>query len=308
MSSVEWLMEGDPAIRWQMMRYLLDAPASEWEAERAKVATEGWGARIVAGQGADGEWPEARWTGTIWSLMLLLDLGMPADEPAVRRAAARQLDRHLPPGAPVDSARLLKEMDLCHLGFWLRYTSYFFPSDPRAAALAETVLSWQMADGGWNCRLRRLPKTTHSSFHTTFNVLEGVREAGRAGVISPEVAREAEKRALEFMLEHRLFKSDKTGKVVNPNFLDLTFPFTWRYRVMRGLDYLSGTPEIKDPRLSDTFEYLRERQTANGRWVVEKRIPGKVFFHMERAGGESRWNTLFALKAFKALSDPARAE
>jgi hypothetical protein len=308
MSSIEWLMEGDPAIRWQAMRYLLDAPSEEWEGERSKVAEEGWGARVIAELKPDGQWPEARWTGTVWTLMSLLDMGMPADQPGVRRAALGHLDRHLPPGEPVEPQRLLKEMDLCHLGFWLRYGSYFFPDDPRVASLAETVLMWQMADGGWNCRLRRLPKTIHSSFHTTFNVLEGVREAGRQGVISRERAREAEKKALEFMLMHRMFKSDKTGKVVNRNFLDLTYPFTWRYRLMRGLDYLSGTPEIKDPRLTDAFDYLRERETKSGRWVVEKRIPGKVFFHMERAGGDSRWNTLIALKAFKALADPARPE
>jgi len=298
-ATVSWLMEGDPVIRWQVMRDLLDAPVSEWSGERSKVVSEGWGASFLAAQGPDGKWPEGRWTGTLWTLLVLMDCGMPVACGAVRDAARRELDHHLPPGEALDRKRLVERMDLCHLGFWLRYGSYFLPGDSRLGPLAEIILSLQLADGGWNCRLRNYPQTVHSSFHTTFNVLEGLREACSCGALEPSAFRSAEARALEFMLAHRMFKSDKTGAVVSERFLELTFPSHWHYTVLRGLDYMRLSPEISDSRLSDALEHLAGRRKANGRWVVEKRIPGVTLFEMERLGGDSRWNTLRTLRVLR---------
>jgi hypothetical protein len=184
----------------------------------------------------------------------------------------------------------------------LRIGSYFLGKDDRLAAVAKTVASMALPDGGFNCRIRNFPDTHHSAFATTFNVLEGLTEAARVGNIAPKTFRTVEKRALEFMLEHQLYRSDKTGEVINERFTHLTYPSHWHYTVLRALDYIRSTPEIGDRRLTDPLALIESRRKPNGRWITEKRIPGVEHFDMEKWGGESRWNTLRVLRVLRARS------
>jgi hypothetical protein len=298
--TIDYLLDGDPAIRWQVMRDLLDAPESEWQAERRRVATQGWGARFLAAQGLDGQWPVARWTGTVWTLLQLIDLGMPSDHPSLDQAFDLIAARTLPKGTAIDAKALAAQVDLCHLGFWLRIGSYFGPRDERLDILFQCMLDTQMPDGGWNCRKRIDPKTHHSSFHTTFNVLDALREASDSGRFDRAVLTQARDRAVEFMLQHHLYRSDKTGNIVKSNFLHLAFPSHWHYTVLRGLDFIAATPHARDSRLTDPLDYIESRRKPNGRWPVEKRIAGVTLFDMEKLGGDSRWNTLRALRALRA--------
>jgi hypothetical protein len=229
-----------------------------------------------------------------------LDCGIPSHLERLRRAANFQISHLLPPDRPVEHKLLTHRLDLCHVGFWLRFGSAFMPEDQRLPPMVEVIFELQMADGGWNCRIRNYPDTVHSSFHTTFNVLEGLRQAAAVGVVAQERFTAAEDRALEFMLAHRLYKSDKTGAVVDERMTHLTYPSHWHYTFLRGLDYIRTTRHIADPRLEDALQLLAGRQKANGRWPVEKRIPGNTFFDMEKPGSDSRWNTLRALRVLKA--------
>lgn len=297
---LEWLLEGDPMIRFQVMRDLQGKPEKVWRAEQQRVAETGWGAEFLKRQRKDGSWPAGRWTETIWMLVLLLDCGMPTQFESLRIATDKKISGLLPAGKPIAPNILKERLDLCHVGFWLRIGSAFMPEDERLRAMVEAIFELQMADGGWNCRVRNYPNTTHSSFHTTFNVLEGLREAAKAGVVKKAQFKKAEDRAIEFMLEHRLFKSDKTGKVVDDRITQLTFPSYWHYTVLRGLDYIRETRHIKDARLDDAIKLLESARKPNGRWPVEKRIPGITFFDMEKPGSESRWNTLRALRVLGA--------
>ena len=206
----------------------------------------------------------------------------------------------MPTGESVDSAFLLKRLDLCHLGFWLGLGAHFQPKDPRVPPLGAAVLSAQLADGGWNCHVRARPHTTHSSFHTTFNVLEGLRIAAAQGIVPNQVFRAAEARAAEFMLAHRLYRSDHTGDVISERFTLLTYPWHWHYTFLRGLDYLRLTPSIADERLTDSIGLLAEKRKPNGRWPLQKRIPGTLLVEMEKPGQDSRWNTLRALRVLRA--------
>jgi hypothetical protein len=297
---LDWLLAGDPVIRWQVKRDLLDAPEAEWRAERERVPETGWGAAFLSHQLPDGSWPRGRWTETTWTLLLLLDCGLPSHLQALRKAANLQISSLLPRDRPVDRKLLTHRLDLCHVGFWLRFGAAYLPDDPRLPVLAEVIFDLQMADGGWNCHVRNFPQTVHSSFHTTFNVLEGLREAAANGVVSRDRFAAAEAQAIEFMLVHRLYKSDKTGAVVKANLTHLTFPSYWHYTVLRGLDYIRATPFVSDPRLDDAIHLLLGQRKPNGRWPAERRIPGVVFFDMEKPGSESRWNTLRALRVLKA--------
>ena len=303
---IEWLLEGDAAIRWQVMRDLLDAPAKDWERERRRTVDTGWTAELIAQQGAEGEWPKGRWTASTWTLLLLVACGLPEDYPAARVPLERLLGRFMHPDEDVDGAFLLRRVDLCHLGFWLGLGAYFLGGDPRLGALGEALLDAQLDDGGWNCHVRNRPATRHSSFHTTFNVLEGLRIASARGAIPEGLFREAEGRAAEFMLRHRLFRSDRTGEVISDRFTHLTYPWHWHYTVLRGLDYLRLTPAIDDERLEDAIALLRERRKPNGRWPLQKRIPGTLLFEMEKPGGESRWNTMRALRILRRRDGDGR--
>jgi hypothetical protein len=297
---VEWLLEGDPAIRWQVMRDLLDSPRDVWEQERARTVTEGWAAEMLSRRDANNEWPAGRWTDSTWALLLLVALGIPEREPVAPPSFARMVDRFVPPGEEVDGAFLLKRVDLCHLAFWLGLATYFLdPADPRLPPLAEAILSAQFADGGWNCHVRNHPHRTHSSFHTTFNVLENLRIAADHGVVSPAAFRRAEARAIELLLKHRLYRSDHTGDVISDRFTQLTYPWHWHYTYLRGLDYLRLTPAIADERLDDAIELLESARGPNGRWPLQKRIPGTLLVEMEKPGGDSRWNTLRALRVLR---------
>lgn len=297
---LDWLMAGDPVIRWQVQRDLLGEPESIWQAERERLLEEGWVEDYLAHQKADGSFPKGRWTGTTWMLLLLLDCGVPHHHEPLRKAADLQISHLLPPGEPIDPAILKTRLDLCHVGFWLRFGSAFMPEDARLGPLAEAIFELQMGDGGWNCRIRNYPETVHSSFNTTFNVLEGLRQAAEVGVVDRERFETAESQALEFMLAHRMYKSDKTGKIVHERMTYLTFPSYWHYKVLRGLDYMRTTPQIGDPRLADAIELVQRQRKKNGRWPIQKRIPGNVYFDMEKPGRESRWNTLRALRVLKA--------
>jgi hypothetical protein len=296
---VEWLLEGDPAIRWQVMRDLLDAPAEEWQAERARTVETGWVAELLGRQGRDGEWPNGRWTASTWTLLLLVACGVPEGHPCARAPLERLLGRFMPPEEEVDPAFLVKRVDLCHLGFWLGLGAYFLPGDARLRPLGEAVLSAQFEDGGWNCHMRNYPGRRHSSFHTTFNVLENLRIAAARSAVAERAFRAAEARAVEFMLAHRLYRSDKTGEVISDRFTHLTYPWHWHYTMLRGLDYLRLTGAIDDERLDDPIQSLLEQRKPNGRWPLQKRIPGTLLVEMEKAGGESRWNTLRALRVLR---------
>lgn len=311
---VGWLLEGDPAIIWQTMRDVQGAPESVWRPVRESVATTGWGARILDFVGDDGLWPEDKWQGSTWSLLTLIDLGIPHTDPRARAAAHRFLIPRMGDSRLDEPVTLFKRtslfltVDLCHLGFWLKIGSYFETDPAPLRRVAQIALELQMPDGGWNCRSQRLPKTRHSSFHTTFNILEGLRAAADAGHVSRERFRESEIRALEFMLAHHLYRSDRTGEMIDERFLRLTYPWRWHYRVLRGLDYFRTCSEFGDERLSDPLEALRSRRGANGRWPCESPISGKALFPMETPGHDSRWITLFASRILAGTENDGREQ
>jgi hypothetical protein len=137
---VEWLLSGDPAIRWQTKCDLLDEPAEVWEAERLRTLETGWVADLLSRQGRDGEWPNGRWTDSVWTLLLLVACGLPEGHPSSRAPVERLLGRFMPAGETVDGPFRLKRVDLCHLGFWLGLGAHVLGDDPRLPGLGEAAL------------------------------------------------------------------------------------------------------------------------------------------------------------------------
>jgi hypothetical protein len=305
---LDWLLDSDPAIRWQVLRDLLHAPADIVAAERARVAGEGWGARLLALQDDDGEWAggacfPARyfeesaeyqgqpWTSTLPTLQLLYDFGVdPADE-RVRQAVALVRDhcRWEHAGQPFFSG----EVEPCINGRTVALGAYFGQD---VEAVVARLRDEQLEDGGWNCDAER--GSVRSSFATTINVLEGLLEHERATGGSAE-SLAARRRGEAYLLERHLFRRKSTGEVVDAAWLMCSFPTRWHYDILRALDYFRSAGDPPDPRLDEAIELLRSKQ-AEGAWPLENTHPGKIHFALEEGDGlPSRWNTLRALRVLK---------
>ncbi len=296
-----WLLQGDAAIRWQTRRDLLGEPREAWAAERERTLREGWGARLLALQQPDGGWGggvySPKWTSTTYTLLTLFRMGLPPGVPPLQRGAEQAVGMLL--GGQVDPPfhRKLEALDRCIVGMLLQVAVYGGLDAARIEAIAANLLAQQMTDGGWNCR-RDHPR--HSSFHTTLNVLDGLREYIEwEGAVHRAAALAAESRALELLLQHRLYKSDKTGAEIDPRFRLLAFPPQWHYDLLRGLEYFARAGAPRDPRAEDALELLRSQRRPDGCWRIQYIYSGKTHFLIEGRGKPSRWNTLRALRVLR---------
>jgi len=308
MDVIAYLLDSDPAIRWQVLRDLTDAPDADVAAERARVATEGWGARLLAEQAEDGLWDggtyragwadENRpfydgWTGTHPSLELLRELGVDPGSPEVTRAIARVREnvRWDYDGEPYFDG----EVEPCINGGALANAAYFGQD---GAHIVETLLAGQLADGGWNCWDE--DGTSRSSFHSTICALEGLRAWEQATGGSDAVA-SARAKSEEYLLERRLFRRVSTGEIVDPRFTMPSFPTRWYYDVLRALDYFRTARPEQDERCTEAIELIREKQLPFGLWKLEQTHQGPTLFSMEgeHEGFPSRWITLRALRVLR---------
>jgi len=295
------------------MRDLLDRPAAEWQAERRRLLEHGWAKNMLDRQNADGGWGEGvygpKWTSTTYTLLGLREMGLPGDCVAAQRGARVAIGKML--GETRDAAFMqrLAGFDRCIVGMILEICVYFGIEDDRIDALVENLLSEQMPDGGWNCRRHRKPEPYHSSFHTTLNVLDGLREILELRPQSPFAAgaAAAENRARELLLEHRLFRSDKTGQVIHKNFVQISYPHRWFYDFLRALEHFARAGAARDERLQDGIDLLYQYQTGDARWRNQVSHSGKLFFILEPGREPSRWNTLRALRVLRWWHQPAAA-
>jgi len=295
---VDWLLSGDPSIRWQVMQGLLNAAAAEVEAERIRVAGEGWGAQLLAHQDRQGTWAKGlyspKWVSTTYTMLLLRDLGLPADHPDALKACAVMLDAAV---GPRSRGGLGWASETCIAGLVLSILSAFKVDDDRLDRFADHLLSEQMSDGGWNCQYRR--GAHHASMNTTILALEALiryerhraRHARRFTAV-----RDAQRRGREFLLVHNLYRSHRSGKVIQRNYVRFAFPPQWHFDVLRGLDYFRDVGAPRDARLADGIDLLRAKQGPDGRWLLEHRYQAREWFEMETVGRPSRWNTLRALR------------
>jgi len=301
---IDWLLEGDPAIRWQVHRDLLDTSPRRWRAEQRQTATTGWCAQYLAKQERTGGWGgglySPKWTSTTYTLLELHHLGVPRTHPAAQRGMRHLAEGML--GLADDRAfeQQLPRQDLCIVGMLLELSAYFEQAPRRVAPLVARLLETQMPDGGWNCRLGRDKHVVHSSLHTTLNVLEGLRTAIECGLKRQRAEVEAaEARAREFLLAHRFYRSHRTGEIINPVFTLLSYPHRWHYDVLRGLDYFQRAGADRDPRAQDAITLLESKRLKDGTWPVQQRHSGLRYFDMEKIGRPSRWNTLRALRVLR---------
>jgi hypothetical protein len=323
MDVLAWLLDGDPAIRWQVLRDLTDAPDDAVAAERARVAGQGWGARLLALQRQDGQWeggiptftspaavnwwqslpPERQgtlfpeWTSTTWSLALLRAFGLDPAGAEARRAVrlVREHCRWEHDGEPYFAG----EVEPCINGRTVALGAYFGED---VKGIVDRLLGEQMNDGGWNCEQEN--GSTRGSFNSTIDVLEGLLDYERATGGSPEVTA-ARLRGQEYLLERRMLRSLSTGELIDHDrkthrptgFTQFSYPTYWHYDVLRGLDYLRSAGVVPDERLAEAIALVESKRDADGRWPLENPHGGKVHFEMDEGEGRpSRWNTLRAMR------------
>lgn len=313
---LEWLLDSDPAIRWQLLRDLLNAPHEAVAAERARIATEGWGARLLGLQDEDGQWaggacfpadgwqPEEKeidgqpWISTLPTLQLLRNFGLDPDTERVRSAIerVRQNCRWEHAGQPFFSG----EVEPCINGRTVALGVYFGLD---MKALVERLVGEQLGDGGWNCEAEN--GSVRSSFATTINVLEGLLEYEHKTGGSPDSIA-ARRRGEEYLLERKLLRRKSTGEIVDASWLQFSFPVRWHYDVLRALEYFRLAGGHPDPRLSEAIDLVRSKQQTDGSWLLENTHPGRNWFELENGDGRpSRWNTLRALRVLHWCSESA---
>ncbi len=300
MDAIDWLLDSDPAIRWQAMRDLTDASPQAVAAERAGVPREGVGAEILACRGPDGSWHrdgDPDWLPTLFTMQLLRSTGVDRANPAIASAVAR-LEAGFRWDEEFGSKPFFEgEVEPCINGGTLALGAYFGrPTE----SLARRLVSEQLDDGGWNCEA---PKSARSSFHTTICVLEGLLEYERAVGSAPEIVAKiaaARRRGEEYLLERGLFRRRSTGEVANPAFLKFAFPPRYHYDVLRALDYFRAAGVPPDARIGDALQVVESRRQADGRWLLDHAYDEALAFPFnEPVGQPSRWNTLRALRVLR---------
>jgi hypothetical protein len=310
---IDWLLASDPAIRWQVMRDLLDRPEPEWMAERMRVETEGWGARLLACQDADGQWAGGSfvpagfdqrewkehgqpWTATCFALTQLREFGL--DPASVRAKRTVRLiganSRWDEGGQPYWEG----EVEECINGRTVADGSYFGVD---VSPIVERLLGERLDDGGWNCE--RANGSLRSSFHTTINVLEGLLEYERATGGTAR-SREARSSGEEYLLKRHLFRRLSSGEPADERFVTFLHPNRWRHDMLRALDYFRASSRLTgaapDQRLAETVELVRARRLPDGTWPLDWTLKGRIWFEVNEAPGKpSRWITLKALRVLR---------
>lgn len=279
----------DPAVRWQVAKYLTGDPC--WQDLRDATQTTGWGAQLLRNRGPEGLWDgglyQPKWTGTFYTLQTLALLGLPRDNASAQDAAAVLLDSGVQNDGQV-SLWASRTPDVCVAGMLLGIAVAFgHQADPRLSLVADRLLKQRLPDGGWNCQSTR-GGATHSSFHTTISTLEGLAAVGVT-----------DSAGLEFLLQHELFRSHRTGEVVQPGLLSFSFPRYWYYDVLRALSFFASVDAAPDPRINDAIALLCRKRGNDGWWRLGRKHGGRTWLTMERGGQPSAVITLDALRVLR---------
>jgi hypothetical protein len=316
LSVIQWLLDSDPSIRWQVMRDLTGAPADEVAAERARVASEGLGARLLSLQTADGRWGGAAWNhgwnSTMHVLMLLRDLGLDPTCDQARRAVGLVRDvvtwKGCGPAECDDNPFFVGEVEPCING-QVGAVGAYFGQDVRG--IFDRLLAEQLSDGGWNCEAAN--GSTRSSFNTTICVLGALLEYELRFGSSPDVSA-ARQSGQEYLLERRLFRRKSTGELIERDrkggaaWKRFAFPTWWHYDVLRGLEYLRRAGVAPDDRVAEAIDLVFSKRDGDGRWPLEVRYRGDMPIEIDEGEGRpSRWITLRALRVLDWYSKRAEA-
>jgi hypothetical protein len=303
-----WLLEGDVSIQYQVHRDLL---ATEKPTLRDRIATEGWGARFLSFRKKEGHWGQRfyqpKWISTHYTILDLKNLAISPSNKEIRQSLLQIIQTLKGPDGGIFPIGAEKKSDVCVNGMFLNYAAYFGTDEDDLTSIVDFILSEHMIDGGFNCESNG-KGAMHSSVHSTISVLEGILEYARNGnrYRLKELQDSADK-GRTFLLQHKLFRSDRTGKIIDKKMLMLSYPSRWRYDILRALDYFQFAGINYDPRMQDALDILKKKRRKDNKWPVQAKHPGQTHFEMEKTGGPSRWNTLRAMRVLNHFGETEAA-
>lgn len=298
---IEWLLKGDVSIQYQVYRDLLGTDRKDLQ---DRILNEGWGKQFLSERNPNGHWGnrfyQPKWISTHYTLLDLRNLYPNPNNPLIKESIEQVLNTSKAEDGGIQlGPSTSKHSDVCVNGMFLNYASYFKTPEHELHSIVDSLLDEIMSDGGFNCRTTR-SGARHSSLHSTISVIEGLLEFQNTGSIyRKDDILGAIKSAEEFILIHKFFLSDRTGKIINKDFLKLTYPSRWKYDILRALNYFQKAARKWDDRMNDAITEILKKQNKDGTWNIQAAHSGKVHFIMEQAGKPSRWNTLRAMRVLK---------
>jgi hypothetical protein len=302
---INWLLEGDPSIQFQVWRDLLGVEKRELQ---DRIEKEGWGYQFLSKRHSEGHWGDRfyqpKWISSHYTLLDLRNLNLSPHNKLVKETIEKVLKHNKAEDGGIQlGPSTAQASDICVNGMFLNYASYFTTSESKLISVIDCILKEIMPDGGFNCRTTR-SGAKHSSLHTTISVLEGLTEFQKAGnTYRNSEIETVKKSAIEFILQHHLFLSDHTGQIISQDFLKLRYPCRWKYDILRALDYFQYEGMTLDQRMKAALAILKSKRNLDGSWNVPAAHPGQVHFSMEKAGKPSRWNTLRVLRVLKCFEE-----
>ncbi len=301
---IAWLLEGDVSIQYQVHRDLL---ATEKPNLRDRIATEGWGAQFLSFRKREGHWGQRfyhpKWISTHYTILDLKNLAISQNNKEIRQSLSQIIQKLKGQDGGIFPFGAEKKSDVCVNGMFLNYASYFGIKEDNLKSIVDFLLSEHMKDGGFNCS-SNTRGANHSSVHSTISVLEGILEYAKNGnTYRLKEFQESADKARTFLLKHRLFQSDRTGKIIDRKMLMLSYPSRWRYDILRALDYFHFAGINYDPRMQDALDILKNKRRKDNKWPVQAKHPGQTHFEMEKTGGPSRWNTLRAMRVLQHFGE-----
>lgn len=297
---INWLLSGDVSIQYQAQRDLLNSDQSRLQ---NRISREGWGKRLLSRRRNDGHWGrgfyQPKWIATHYTLLDLKNLGISPKTLTIKQSVEQVLENEKGTDGGLLPHGINRKSDVCVSAMVLNYSSYFYVNEDALRSIVDFLLLQHMTDGGFNCHSNR-KGAVHSSLHSTLSVAEGIWEyRQRRYQYRVSELIEAEERAREFILQHRLFRSDRTGEIIDKKMPMLSYPSRWRYDILRALDYFQLVGAEYDERMDDAVNVLIKKRRKDGKWPLQAKHPGQTHFDMEKTGQASRWNTLRALRVLK---------
>ena len=298
---INWLLEGDVSIQYQVWRDLLGVDKKKLQ---KRIADEGWGYMFLSRRNPNGHWGtrfyQPKWISSHYTLLDLRNLNLQSNNELVQETIEQVLQNHKANDGGIKlGSSSSQHSDICVNGMFLNYASYFRTSEKKLHSIVDCILSEKLPDGGFNCRTTR-SGAKHSSLHTTISVLEGFSEFQKAGYkYRKDEINNAKKSSIEFILLHQLFLSHRTNQIINKEFLKLTYPCRWKYDILRALDFFQYEGIKWDSRMEPAVAILKSKKNKGETWNMQAAHAGQVYFNMEKAGKPSRWNTLRAMRVMK---------
>jgi hypothetical protein len=291
------MMKGDVSIQFQVSRDLMNVHRKDLQ---DRIAHEGWGKMFLEARNHDGHWGTSfyhpKWKSSHYTLLDLKNLGISTHNNSIKETLGLILLTQKGSDGGLNPCKSIHNSDVCVNGMALNYLSYFGVPEEELHSIIDFIVSQQLHDGGFNCNYNQ-SGARHSSLHSTISILEGITEYEKNGYsYRLKKLKKIKDQAVEFILKHRLYKSDRTGETIHKNFMKLPYPSRWKYDILRALDYFQYAQIPYDNRMDDALEHLMKKKRKDNRWNVQARHPGKIHFEMEKAGKPSRWNTLRAMR------------